>query len=856
MDDEGSQHGWRTAVEVALAATLFGVALLVLRRELSQYRYQDLVEAVTDLGRWRVLGAIALTAVNYLALTGYDALALRIVGQKLEYRRVALASFIAYVFSHNVGLSFLGGGAVRFRLYSSWGIGSDRIAAILFINAITFWLGFVLLLACTLLAAPPAIPARLHFPAVGPQVLGALSLVVLVAYLALTAARRTPLHLWGRDLALPTFRVSLAQLVLSTIDWLLAAAVLWVLLPASVGPGFASFVAIYLSAQIVALVSHVPAGLGVFETVIILMLGHATSRAALLGSLLAYRLVYYLVPLAFGTLLLVAHEGMRRREALTRFGRLAERWSPAIVPQALAIVTFLGGTVLLVSGATPAVSTRLGLLDDILGLSIIELSHLAGSMVGVGLLVLARGLQLRLDAAYLLTIILLGIGIVASLLKGLDYEEAALLLVALALVLPCRRHFYRRASLLDEPLSGSWLLAVALVAIGTGWLTLFSYQHVEYSRYLWWQFELAAEAPRALRAAAGVIGTLAVYGAVRLLRPARAEPHPATDEELAAVRSIVAAARESRAHLALLGDKLFLVNDARSAFVMYAVAGRSWIAMGDPVGSPAERRELAWEFYELADRHAGWPVFYEVDEANLSLYLDLGLGLLKLGEGARIRLPTFSLEGAARKYLRQNHHRLERLGCAVEILPPEGVDAVLPDLRQISDAWLADKETREKGFSLGCFAPTYLRQFPIAVVRQNGRAVAFANLWLGGGKSELSVDLMRYLPDAPSGVMDYLFVDLIVWGKQQGFEWFDLGMAPLSGFEQRALAPLWTRLGAFAFRYGEAFYNFKGLRQYKQKFDPDWTPRYLASPGGVALPLILANVASLISGGLTGVLKK
>jgi phosphatidylglycerol lysyltransferase len=135
-------------------------------------------------------------------------------------------------------------------------------------------------------------------------------------------------------------------------------------------------------------------------------------------------------------------------------------------------------------------------------------------------------------------------------------------------------------------------------------------------------------------------------------------------------------------------------------------------------------------------------------------------------------------------------------------------------------------------------------------VRKEGKIVAFANLWLGADKEELSPDLMRFLPDAPESVMEYLFLQLMLWGKQEGYRWFNLGMAPLSGLEDHALAPLWNRLGAFVFRHGEHFYNFKGLRHYKEKFDPEWEPRYLASPGGFALPRILTNIAALISEGM------
>jgi phosphatidylglycerol lysyltransferase len=137
-----------------------------------------------------------------------------------------------------------------------------------------------------------------------------------------------------------------------------------------------------------------------------------------------------------------------------------------------------------------------------------------------------------------------------------------------------------------------------------------------------------------------------------------------------------------------------------------------------------------------------------------------------------------------------------------------------------------------------------------------GKAVAFANLLSSGDSKEVSLDLMRYSPAAPAGVMEYLFIELLLWGKGQGYKQFNLGMAPLSGLQNRTLAPLWSRAGALLYRHGEHFYNFRGLRQYKEKFDPSWEPRYLASPGGLALPRVLANTAALISGGLRGVVSR
>ena len=241
---------------------------------------------------------------------------------------------------------------------------------------------------------------------------------------------------------------------------------------------------------------------------------------------------------------------------------------------------------------------------------------------------------------------------------------------------------------------------------------------------------------------------------------------------------------------------------------------------------------------------------------TLPIYVDMGLTLSKLGEEARVALDGFTLDGGSRKSLRQSMRRVEKEGCTFEIVARERVGSLLPELRAISEEWLAHKSVAEKGFSLGRFDEAYLRRFPVALVRRGGRIVAFANLWLAAPGTELSVDLMRHVEDAPNGVMEYLFVQLMLWGRDQGYHWFNLGMAPLAGMETGPHARLWNQVGGMLFRHGEHFYNFAGLRQYKEKFDPVWEPKYLASPGGLVLARVVANVSVLISGGLRRVVSR
>ena len=201
---------------------------------------------------------------------------------------------------------------------------------------------------------------------------------------------------------------------------------------------------------------------------------------------------------------------------------------------------------------------------------------------------------------------------------------------------------------------------------------------------------------------------------------------------MTAAARIAAASPRTTAYLALTADKSLLFNESRTAFLMYAVEGSSWVSLGDPVGAPAEANELAWRFRELCDRHAGWPVFYQVAVASLPRYLDLGLSLLKLGEERASALADFSIEGSSHRDLRQALHKAEHAGCAFEIVPQENVAALLPELKQVSEEWLTTRNAHEKGFSLGFFSEDYLRRFPIAVVRHEARIVGFANVFAAG----------------------------------------------------------------------------------------------------------------------------
>ncbi len=836
-----------------------GVALLIgvafwLHHLLGKYHWSDILERVRAISNTKLLRAAFFTCAGYSCLTLYDALAVRFAGARVPYPRVALISFMGYAIGHNVGFNSISGGAVRYRAYTALGLSAGQIATIIAFGTLTFFLGASVLLGVSLLTNAGMSGSVLHVHAWLALTAGAILLAGVAAYLWLVCTRHAPLKIRKIVIPVPKPRVAFAQIGISCVDMLCATSVLYVLLPREAAIGFFAFAGVYLIALAAGAVSNVPGGIGVFEFVLLLLMPSVPTDR-LLGALIAYRAIYYFAPFAIALVLLGAHEVWIHRAPVVRLGRVVRAFLTAVTPQAIAIAVFLAGAVLLFSGATPGLGNRLTLLRNFVPLSVLELSHLLGSVVGVGLLIIAHGLYRRLYTAWWITIWLLCAGILLSLLKGFDYEEATILALVAIMLASARSRFRRRASLIEQHYSAAWIAAFFLVLLMAGWLVLFAYRHLPYDNELWWQFAFHASAPRSLRASLLAVMIGAVYGLWRVLRPAPPRFTAPTRADLGRVAELIEKGQTTTDNLALLGDKNLLFNKERTACIMFQSSGSSWVAMGDPIGPAQLGEELAWEFLEECDGMAVSPVFYQVTPERLPLYVDLGLTLSKLGEEARVPLESFSLEGAARADLRQAQRRANRDGATFEIVGRAAVPVILPELRAVSDAWLAAKNAVEKRFSLGFFDEQYLSNFDLGVVRHQGAVVAFANLWRGGS-TELSVDLMRYNDAAPKGVMDYMLIECMLWGKSQGFRWFNLGMAPLSGLEEHALAPTWHKLGRIVQRYGETFYNFEGLRKFKEKFNPVWRPRYLAAPDGLAMAGALLDVTALISGGVRNVLRK
>lgn len=520
-------------------------------------------------------------------------------------------------------------------------------------------------------------------------------------------------------------------------------------------------------------------------------------------------------------------------------------------PHVAAALAFAAGAFTLVAVATPALPAMRGL--DALERVVEELPELTASIAGVALMGLATGLSRRVDAAWAVTTALM---FAVSLYAGLRHGHIAAAVTAgavtLALLLT-RRAFYRHSRLIDLVPDPRVALGIA-AAFGIALMgaLLWAGERPDFAEAPWWALLTGEHLGRPGRALAVAAVAAVVVGAQwYLLSRARGAPARPVTEDIARAEGVIAGAEDALpdAHLAFTGDKSFLFADG--AMTMTARGGGSLIAMGPPVGKRHDWRAALAGLRTEAERLSLRPVVYSAPPDLLPDLLDLNFRVEKIGENAIVDLKDFSLAGSARQKLRSARRKfVEREGAVFEVVEPPHAPALWEALRPVSDAWLKAHGGREKAFSLGAFDPNYLSRHAIAMARIHGRIVAFANIWLTADRKRGAVDLMRHDPNnTPNGLMDFLFAEILLWAQTQGLASFDLGMAPLAGLAEDAkYASLFARVGKLVHERGEQFYGFKGLRSFKDKFDPRWEPRYIASSGTWTLSIVLAEVAMLTNG--------
>jgi phosphatidylglycerol lysyltransferase len=816
---------------VARAARAWGLLVIAVVLALSWHALRGIhiheVRAMMRAldGRWLVVAG-ALTLANIAIMGLYDVVAFRRTRTRaIERWRYGA---VAFCWSNFLTLGPLAGPAIRLWLYRG---AVDHVSE-LRAGIVSVVIAFVAGLAGWALGAF----AVSRFGG-GLVMLGVVSLlgVCLAASVGSLVARRVETLDEPATRGPRAFELALV----GWIDWLLAMAAFAACLRAT-GTGTSLIVIAqdFFFGQAIGLASLIPGGFGSSDAFWIARLPFDQSVTA--AALAAYRFIYYIGPWFTASLVLLS---WATRQS-TRRTALARRVVGALVGAA--------GVLIIVSSASPALHARLVLLERYVPLPLVEAGQIASALAGLLLLALARGLARGYRAAFKGTLALLLLAGFATLLKGLDWEESLVLgTVAIAA--------WSQAGLFDRESGGDWLESADL---GLGFLALLLFvvfgtfsHHLGagvFARFTAIGYRL--QAARFVRSAVSMLFALGAATLYVLLRtPVHFMP-PADGDIERALEYNGTFGGGTTPMMVAVGDKSVFFDGERG-FCLYRTIGPYLAVFSDPVvRSAGDRAAFVDALFAFAAEIDRRPLFYQVSPEWIPLVHDRGYHLFKLGEEALVPLDRVTLQGHAGKLTRQILRRAERDGIEFLVLAPNEVTAHLAELEAISDRWLAAKQVNERQFSIGYFSPEYLQRFPCAIVRERcapdgstPRILAFANLLEGPRQQELSVDLMRYRPDGP-GVMDFLLLSVMLYGKEKGYGSFNLGMAPLASVGEHRGAHQRERLASLIFRRGEQWYNFQGVRQYKQKFDPEWMPRYLAYDAAWEWPVALANASALIAG--------
>jgi phosphatidylglycerol lysyltransferase len=523
------------------------------------------------------------------------------------------------------------------------------------------------------------------------------------------------------------------------------------------------------------------------------------------------------------------------------------------------------GCINLLSAVTPSLPERVVDLEGLFPFEVRAGARLFAAVSGFLLLTLAANLLRRKRVAWLVTTVLLAVSALSHLLKGLDYEESLIATLLLGMLIWMRPIFTAQS---DRPsiAQGIRILLIALLftlAYGTIGFYLLDFHYsvnfnlksaIAQTLATFFTEDNAGLQPitqfgKFFANSIGTIGAVTIgYALLMILRPVLL-PASSAEDRLRAERIVEQYGNSSLARFTLLEDKTYFFSPTGQSVIAYVAKGRGAITLGDPIGPVEDLRSTIQSFQDFCLRNDWYPAFYQTLPDHLDLYTSLGFRALKIGEEGIVNLKTFTLEGKAGRNLRPALNKLRKQGFTVEFHSPPVSDALLEELRPVSDEWLHRMQGSEKKFSLGWFNKDYLKDCEIAVVRTpTGSINAFANIITEYQCNDITIDLMRSCNEVEPGTMDFLFIYLFQHFQQANYDGFNLGLSALSGLGETPDSPRLEKAMRYLSTHLNRFYNFRGLHAYKAKFNPRWEPRYLIYPSLTALPEVVIALVRADSG--------
>lgn len=592
-------------------------------------------------------------------------------------------------------------------------------------------------------------------------------------------------------------------------------------------PSLSAAVMGYIVSVIFLIVSPFLRGLGAIEismSFILIQYGFESVNAIAITFL--YRFFEFWIPLLIGASLFLFN---------------ANKLLMRIVPSFL---LFALGLINIISVLTPAISERLHVLENIIPVSAIKVSNYFVITAGLFMLINAAFMLKGLRNAWWFAIFLSGISVVGHLTKAIDYEEATIALVVLISLIITRKEYYIKSNshLQSVGLKTVLLIIAAVLIYGVigfyfldkkhfnidfNWL-----QSVKYSMQNY--FLLSSDLVPLDRFARRFLLSINVCGFLSLgflifvlIRPYTIKKEAVEDDFVTAKAILDQYGNSALDYFKTYEDKIIFLTKDKKAFLAYRVSDNFAVVLENPVaGSTAEMKQCIQEFDDYCYNNGLRSIFYRVPEENLEIYSSLQKKNLFIGQEGVVDLSVFTLEGGAKKSLRNAVSKVKEKGYKTVIHTAPIKDGLLQKIKAVSDEWLASTGRSEIIFSQGMFDWDELKQQTIITVENaEEKIVAFLNVIPDYAKGEGTYDLIRKTNDAPNGIMDFVLLELFAYLKSQGCTAVNLGLATMSGIEEANTFP--EKSMKFAYERIKFFSHFKGLRDFKEKFSPVWYNKYI-----------------------------
>ncbi|MGF6948830.1 phosphatidylglycerol lysyltransferase [Neobacillus sp. B4I6] len=815
-------------------------AIIEIKKFTQNLNMQLLKDELNHLNIGLLLLIIAITFVAVLPMLLYDVILVRILKLKVPIRDLLEQSFIANSFSNLIGFGGLIGGMLRTYFFHKLEQDKRRLLGVI-ASVSLFYLTGVSVLSWIVIIKHRNFPLFVDTRWLYFAVLGVGLYLPLFIIIHMIKSNKGSQSLLSKNITLKLILVSIIEWLAVFFAILILCRILGISITAD------SLFPVYIVAACAGIISMIPGGLGSFDLVFIWGMQELfIPEEKVLVLLLFYRIGYYFLPFLLSLVFFVKLYWEKWNQTWNDLPKAVIQGFSHVL---LTMLVFLSGLILLLSASIPGIMSRLKVAQELLSFPIINVSHQLSVAAGFLLLGLSRGIEYSVKRAYELTMFALILAALFSIFKGIDYEEAIFLIIVALLLRMSKGQFYRESYVLTW---GKTIFDITIILMITAMYLLIGYANLPISK-----IEIPSKLLPYVIVDYRDLFTSAVIGLVIALlilmfgylislpKKWSLERSNGRDKEI--IAHLTRYHGKVLSHLIFLHDKLIFWNSKKNVLLSYQQYADKLVILGDPIGEKNELSNAIEEFQEIADLHGFTPVFYQVSDDMLPYLHGHGFAFFKLGEEAFVDLKNFSLSGNKMKGLRTLRNKFARANYSFEVVGPPFSPGLVEELREISNEWLLGRT--EKGFSLGFFDEEYLNKAPIAILKdENMQTLGFMSImYVYDDYQTISVDLMRFRPKVSSGTVDYLFLCLFDWAKEQGYGRFNMGMAPLANVGLSRFSFLGEKIAAQIFLHGHFIYHFQGLRKFKQKYTNIWEPKYLAYRRKSSLPLIMAQITLLIS---------